>query len=1419
MVGRFGAAVILIMMMLGAFAYTRLRAIHGASTRITRDALPCIYLTGKLQAATLLRFALLTDHVRAGEGTEKAELEGQIESARQEIADLIRRYEERINDLRDRRLFEKLKSALGTYEEYYVRVLGLSREGKKQDARNLIRTRLTPLRNALFEAAAAEVAWNKADADNAANAITAAVNWTSGGILICLAFAVSVAAVAHDAGKRWRAERKVRESEELFREVFHDAPFGMCVIGPDRRFIKVNTAICQMLGYSEEALLALTWALVIHPDDIASCQQSLEQLRRDPGACAELEKRYIHRGGNVMWARMKISSVRDCAGDPLCFLVHVEDVTERKRAREALRESEERFRIIADSCPAMMWVTDAEGGTQFMNRTYREFCGATQEQVEGGKWQLLIHPDDAPEYVEAFGRAVRERASFKSETRVRRADGEWRWFGSYAEPRLSLSGEFLGHVGLSADITQRRQAEQAIRDSTEFAQATIDALSSHVCVLDDAGRIIAVNQAWKNFAHANRSVDSGEARHDSPGGDSFGEGLNYLALCDRVAGPEAAEAAEFAAGIRSVLQGDQQFEMEYACHSPVERRWFVGRVRRFLNSRLPRILIEHINITELRLANEELRAARQTAETEARHHEFQHSLIRAIIEVSLDGLLVVNDKNHIVSHNKKFLEIWQIPLARIPDNLPDYAIGDQPPLILSAVLDRVKYPEAFLRRIGELNDDPDITDHCEIELRDGRTLERYSTSLRSERGHDLGRVWFFRDITARKRAEHALHDSEEKFRQLAENIRQVFWLTAPAANELLYLSPAFEQVWGRTCDSVYQNPMSWAEAIHPDDLERAHAIFARQMRGESDDSEYRIRTPDGQEKWIRDRAFPIRDESGQLIRIAGLAEDITERKHYEAQLIQARQAADTANQAKSTFLAQMSHEIRTPMNGVIGMLQLLAETDLSPLQQQYAQVAQDSGNMLLAIISDILDLSKIEARKVTFEKLDFNLRQILESSVESLRVRALAKGLAFDMQVAADTPDLLRGDPQRLRQILTNLVSNAVKFTGSGKVSLDVRVERQAHDTATLRFAVVDTGIGIRPDQAAGLFSPFVQADSSTTRKYGGTGLGLAISKQLVEMMGGSIGLDSREGEGSTFWFTAVFGTPVGPGGPATVEVSFNQIALASQAANRPFVSCGVGPAACEVRILVADDDPTNRIVMKALLDKLGYQSSSVDNGAEAVEALRQGKYDVVLMDWQMPIMDGPEATRRIRASRHSHVPIVAVTASTMAGDRETCILAGADDYLPKPVELHRLAEVLAKWTADPDFGEEFNGAEEASSSQASSSVFNEEALLERLLQDRELAGEVMNGFLDDCPSQLERLRRGLADADASGAGLQAHKLQGGAATVSANRLRAIALEMEGAVKAGRLDRAGELLPRAAEEFKLFKRTVESIEWISTKGT
>ncbi len=919
------------------------------------------------------------------------------------------------------------------------------------------------------------------------------------------------------------------------------------------------------------------------------------------------------------------------------------DITDRKRTEERLRESEERFRTMADGSPSLMWVTDARGELQFINKAYREFLGWADDAVRTGGQCPVIHPDDAEQYNATFSGALREQTSFSAEARVCRTDGEWRLVGSKAEPRKSPGGDYLGLVGLSADITERRQAEEERQNLEKQLRGITDNAKDAILMMNARGMITFWNPAATSIFGYTRE-------------EAMGKDLHALLVTES---DRAAHASAFPEFLRT----------------------------------------GHGN------------AVGKTLELGGRCKDGH----RIVIELSMSALFIVGE--------------W-------------HAVG------------------------------------------------------------------ILRDITDRKRIEQALQHSEEKFRQIAEHIKEVFWMTNPKGTEILYVSAAYEQIWNRSCASLYANPMDWLDAIHPDDRERAHKVFMRQMQGESVDSEYRIHTPDGREKWIRDRAFPIRDEAGQLIRIAGIADEITERKQYETNLIQARDDADSANDAKTRFLANMSHEIRTPMNGVIGMNALLLETDLTAEQRRYVEMAQSSGRTLLALINDILDMSKIEAGKIALEMRKFSVRETVEEVVQLLRVQSDAKNIHLVSQVSPGIPEWLLGDAYRLRQILANLIANAIKFTDRGEVALDVELDASSDATASVRFSVNDTGIGISEETIATLFSPFAQADVSTTRRYGGSGLGLAISKQLVEMMGGVIGVKSCVGRGSTFSFTASFG-----------HISLDRLVPVAQHAS---VATGeiVRPGNVPVirgngeNVLVAEDNATNREVIFAQLSKLGYAAVVVTNGMEAVEAMQRQRFDLALMDCQMPVMDGYEAAHRIRRLDRQRIPIVALTASAMPSDRERCLREGMDDYLAKPVELPHLAQVLAKWIRKRDA--DISNAEVprccASSGRA---LFNSESMLGRLMGDRELAAEIIQGFLANAPDQLTQLFARFDEADAPGARFQAHALKGAAATVGAETLQAIVAEIEGDAAKSRLERCPDLLIRAVDEFDRFKRSVEGEGWVS----
>jgi len=546
------------------------------------------------------------------------------------------------------------------------------------------------------------------------------------------------------------------------------------------------------------------------------------------------------------------------------------------------------------------------------------------------------------------------------------------------------------------------------------------------------------------------------------------------------------------------------------------------------------------------------------------------------------------------------------------------------------------------------------------------------TPLRDASGEITGVVSFVRDVTDRKVVEEELRASEHRYRMLSDNAADVVWSMDLEGN-FTYISPSIKNLAGYAPEEAMAK--SIPQLLTPASATKVLMTLDKNIKEPKSDRIVKIEVEfarkNGTAVWTETTANFISDRNGEITGIQGITRDITERRQYEEQLRKAKKAAEMANLTKSSFLANMSHEIRTPMNGIIGMAQMLLETGLDGLQHKYCEDILGSAEALLGILNDILDISRIEEGKLSIEKVPFNLRTIVEGVVDLFSLTAKEKGIDLRMQYDPGTPTSFIGDPARIRQVLNNFVGNAAKFTDEGHVLIRTRCVEKDDIDARFIVSVEDTGIGIEEENLDYIFGKFTQLDSTSRRRFSGTGLGLTISRELIELMGGKVGVESTPGEGSTFYFE--LGLPI----DQSLRLAAPEVALP----RRDAADSGIDRILISGRVLVAEDNPVNQRVAQALLEKIGFDVEIVANGAEVVEKLENNSYDLIFMDCQMPVMDGFDATREIRKlDKEDHTIIIAMTASAMHGDRETCIEAGMDDYIAKPIKLDTLTNIAEKW-------------------------------------------------------------------------------------------------------------------------------------------
>jgi PAS domain S-box-containing protein len=655
------------------------------------------------------------------------------------------------------------------------------------------------------------------------------------------------------------------------------------------------------------------------------------------------------------------------------------------------------------------------------------------------------------------------------------------------------------------------------------------------------------------------------------------------------------------------------------------------------------------------------------------------------------------------------------------------------------------------------------------------------------------------DVTERKQAEEALRESEERFRLMGDTIPHGAWM-ADAEGRNIYISPLFLELVGMTFEQVKE--FGWTGKMPPEDVEPTMRRWTECVRtGRDWEGEMRFPSPDGRWHTILSRGKPVRDAQGQIKAWVGINLDITDRKRAEESLREAKAAAEAASEAKGRFLANISHELRTPMNAILGMVDLALQKTSEATARDFLSTARESADLLLALLNDLLDSAKIESGKLELESAPFSLRRVLDQTTQVLAVRASERGIAFSCRIPPEVPNALVGDHVRLRQVLLNLAGNGIKFTERGEVTVSVRVESQEAGEACLEFAVRDTGVGILQSDLDRIFHPFAQADASTTRRFGGTGLGLSISQSLVGMMGGRIWAESEPGQGSTFYFTV-------------------RLPLATELPSRSetFIEISSVPAS-SLRILLVEDNPANQKLAAYILQDRGHTVEIAGDGRQALSMVEQNQYDMILMDVQMPGIDGLEATKAIRNRKDGgpRVPIIAMTAHAMKGDEERCLAAGMNGYLSKPIDGHEMIALVERLVAESAACEMAPDALAAvlrePASPIPSVVFDPELALKRCFNKRDLLKEMITFFVKDADNLLPQMLAALQTGDLEEVGRLGHRLKGTLVHLGAEAAREAAERVEHyLLHAGEQTEAEEAVRALEDQCEILKAALTDVK-------
>jgi two-component system sensor histidine kinase/response regulator len=1371
-----------------------------------------------------------------------------------------------------------------------------------------------------------------------------------------------------------RVEKQLCESKEILEKVTQGITEGIFLISKDFKILWANKTAVEQAGTKIEEIIGNHCYRVTHhlesPCDYPLDPCPIREFVRTRNSTA-FTHTHFDKEDNKSFVEVSVYPVMDEHGEVAQFVHMCRDITERKRAESALLKSEEEARWLARENATIAEMGRIISSTLKIEEVYERFAeevrmlipferivinlnnyedntfrtayvagghignrcsgdvvplpGSVNEEMVCTRKGLLFHPAREDEIADRFPILLLSfRAGFRSmlfaplisnDEVIGCLNLQSTKPNVYTENDLRLaekvSHQIAGAIANAQLFDAYKRAEKALRENEERFRDLYDNAPFGYHEYDAEGRVISCNRADLEMLGYTRDEMIGQFVWEF-----------YV--------EEETAHQEILAKLEGTLPTGRSFEGHYRRKDGTTFPVLIGeRVSRDESGQTKSIRCTIQDITDRKETEEVLKRA--------------WSRYRTLFNSSGDAVFIHDLEGRV-------LEVNQVACDRLGYSQDEFAQMTLGQIVSSEHAASVpRLIEEELSRGHALFETVHVS-------KDGRAIPTEVSSVVFEYNGHPAVLSVVRDITERKRTEETLIRLGTAVSQSIDGIA-----ISNLDGKIQLVNGSWCRTHGYTDSEIVEQHLN---IFHT----KEQMVDVTALRGQA----MNIGFAEGEIGHVRKdgTVFPtwmsctvLKDQNGTPIGFVGIARDITGKKKAEAALLEAKENVDAANrelqtaieranrlavlaehanQAKSEFLANMSHEIRTPMIGIMGMTGLLLDTELTVEQEEYAETIKNSTNSLLGIINDILDFSKIETGKLELETLDFDLHTTLEDLTDILALNAHAKGLELSCLIEPEVPALLQGDPGRLRQILTNLIGNAIKFTPKGEVILKVSVDHEDDTRARVRFEVKDTGIGIPKDKIAMLFRPFTQVDASITRRYGGTGLGLSISRKLAEMMGGEIGAESREGIGSTFWVivpltkqptameretevqTDIAGTrilvvddnetnrqvlagmldswncthdeafdassameklkvaadkghsfhialldmfmpgmdgetlgrrikddpilrdtllvmmaSVGKRGDAVrlertgfaayltkpvkkslfhdcIVTVMNRKPHGKSSRNRIITRHTVAEdRKRKVRILLAEDNIVNQKVILKFLEKMGYRADVVANGLEVLKALEAIPYTLVLMDVQMPEMDGIEATRRIRSARSSiknpNVPIIALTAHAMKEDRKRCLDAGMNDYLAKPIQPDQLAEMISRWVASqPESASRARESNNALRTQDQRVSFDKSLLLERLEGDEKIYEEIIRLFLEDVPGQIRSLQEAVSGGDGAMAERQAHTLKGASGNVGALGLQKVAQETEMACRAGNMEKAIEKLGMIKTEFEELKKSLGS---------